>query len=284
MKNYIYAIAILSLFSGCAKEEVKAPVQEKAKVNLENMKLIKGGKFLMGTKEDSYGDKFLHTVEVSDFYIDITEVTNNDNFPMVNISYNEALSYCKKQGKTLPTEAQWEYAARGGMSSKLYPWGDEKNTALLNDRDSNLFKAKEVKSYMPNAYGLYEMSGNVREWVLDSYSKDFYRLSDSKNPINKEVTTMKVTRGGSFDYSNGYPATVAFRSFDNDEAKYDDLGFRCAYIGKEDIKAVTKTKVERKNQKKEKKQKSEKSMLKKTSSNISEAAKTKKDAESLFKW
>jgi hypothetical protein len=92
---------------------------------------------------------------------------------------------------------------------------------------------------------------------------------------------MKVTRGGSFDYSNGYPATVSFRSFDNKNSKFKDLGFRCVYMIK---KQNIKNEDQEKNQQKEKKKKSEKSMLKKTSENISDVANTKKDVESLFKW
>jgi len=272
MKKYIIPISLgFLIIHGCSQKECKPP--ELSKANLETMSFIVGGKFIMGDGHDKFGDKPLKGAYVSSFYLDKSEVTNAmykeyvgasqclkspryledpilgaDKFPVVNVSYKEAKNFCKFYGKRLPTEVEWEYAARGKLKNKKYPWGNSADSTLMNYRGSDKSWATQVKSYPPNKYGLYDMSGNVREWVKDTYSKDFYRCSKRSrvdkliysidkcrvNPVNKTQGQFKVNRGGSWHYTEGYPATVSFRSFDLSSSKYNDLGFRCANDGRQD--------------------------------------------------
>lgn len=277
--KYIFIVTIVVLFSACtSKELVKNP--EMLSLSNKTMSYIHGKEFIMGTYKDNFGDKPPREVLVDNFYIDKTEVTNgaykkyiketggkviqppyiNDpvlggkNLPVVGVTWIDARNFCKFYGKRLPTEAEWEFAARGGTNFQDYSWGNDENPAFMNFRDSNNSWAVDVASYPPNAYGLYDMSGNVREWVEDTYEKDFYKracevspwhfgsfrklLTDPVtnvyksncyyNPMNEAKSMYKVTRGGSWDYSEGYPATVSFRSFDKLDHEYKDLGFRCA--------------------------------------------------------
>lgn len=281
MNKKIYMILpFFILFYGCSTKEVcKSP--EVLDLSNETMSYIKGGEFLMGDYKDSFGDKLPREVYVNSFLIDRTEVTNGayraymeekgcgvqkpkyidhltlglDTLPVVGVNYNEAKSYCKFYNKTLPTEAQWEYAARGALEYKKYPWGDEEDANLMNARGSNNRWAVPVMSYPPNAYYLYDMTGNVREWVEDSYEKMFYKNACIKsplnmnlklsslanyglesiyksncyfNPVNRSESKFKVNRGGSWEYSDGFPATVSFRTFDEVSNRSRDLGFRCA--------------------------------------------------------
>lgn len=259
-----YIVLIVTLFSGCSTKKVDCQKELVFELNSETMSLIKGGSFLMGDYNDSFGDKPPIVVKVDSFYIDRTEVTNaeyrayteavecsrkpkfiddpilgEDSLPVVAVSHREAEGFCKYYGKRLPTEAEWEYAARGGLERKKFPWGNEESSDFMNFRDSKSSWSKPVKSYIQNDYYLYDMTGNVREWVADSYEKDFYLNSCSKlgvfsfachiNPVNENpLIKYRVNRGGSWRYSEGYPADVSSRTFDDKNYKGDDLGFRCA--------------------------------------------------------
>ncbi len=266
MKRVYLCVSLLLFLNGCGEmEQQKCKPPELVKANTETMSFIPGGKFIMGDKDDAFGDKPLHKVYVSSFYMDKTEVTNGmykqflkdnpcvkppkyledpelgaDELPVVGVSYKDAKKFCTFYGKRLPTEAEWEYAARGKLKDKKYPWGNKPDKTLMNYRGSNNPHAVAVKSYPPNRYGLYEMTGNVREWVEDTYDKNFYKQGDEddyiKNPVNKDRGRLKVNRGGSWHYTEGDPATVSFRSFDVLFAKYSDLGFRCASDGKVTLK------------------------------------------------
>ena len=277
--KYILTAFIIVFLSACSsKELVKNP--EMLSFSNKTMSYIYGKEFVMGTYKDFFGDKPPREVLVDNFYIDKTEVTNGayrqyieetggavtkppyiddlgwgiDTLPVVGVSHTDAKKFCKFYGKRLPTEAEWEFAARAGKNFQDYPWGNEENPDFMNFRDSNNSWSVDVASYPPNDFGLYDMAGNVREWVEDTYEKDFYiracvvspwhfrsfgeiftdpvtnvyKSNCSLNPLNKTKSIYKVNRGGSWEYSEGYPATVSFRSFDQLYLGYKDLGFRCA--------------------------------------------------------
>ena len=187
----------------------------------DGMVLIPAGEFEMGGDSNRQDAKPIHTVYVDAFYMDTHEVTlgeykrfqqetghralptwvarfcPTDAYPIVGVSWHDAMAYAKWAGKRLPTEAEWERAARGGLKGKKYPWGDDapdgtqcnfadinsdKNHAALNVDDGHYLNAP-VGSYTPNPYGLYDMAGNVWEWCLDAYEPNFYADSPHKNPI-----------------------------------------------------------------------------------------------------
>ncbi len=105
------------------------------------------------------------------------------NHPVELVSWYAVLAYAGWVGKRLPTEAEWEYAARGGLSGKAYPWGDVIDLGKAN-YGKNVGDTTAVGKYPSNGYGLYDMAGNVWEWCLDEYNKDFYFTSPRRNPIS----------------------------------------------------------------------------------------------------
>lgn len=195
-----------------------------------------------------------HAVRLDGFYIDAHEVTQKEfqrvmrenpsdykgsNLPVERVAWSEATAYCKKMGKRLPTEAEWEWAARGGKRS-VFPWGDGAESRKANFCDKQCDKRwKEnqfddgyrytapVGSFPANGYGVFDMAGNVYEWVADWYADDYYKKSPRKNPKGPETGNRKVIRGGSWmNYSTG------IRPSDRTEAKpaarLNFVGFRCA--------------------------------------------------------
>lgn len=192
----------------------------------DGMVLIPGGYFTMGS--DSGDESPKHKVWVAPFFMDKYEVTNrqysefvkatghpkppffNDtslnkpNQPVVGLSYYDALSYARWAGKRLPTEAEWEFAARGGLKEKEYPWGNELPFKKCNyapegekDRDGYAFSSP-VGVFRPNDYGLYDMAGNVWEWCQDFYDTLYYSKSPEKNPPGPDSGYTRVLRGGSW--------------------------------------------------------------------------------------
>lgn len=166
-----------------------------------------------------------------------------ENHPVTHVSYRDALAYCEWAGKRLPTEAEVEYAARGGLEGKRYVWGDE----LLPDGKHmcNIFQGKfpeynsaedgfigtaPVDAFEPNGYGLYNMAGNVWEWVFDWWSPDFHINGPRDNPIGPDSGDRRVNRGGSYlchdSYCNRY--RVAARTSNTPDSSTGNLGFRCA--------------------------------------------------------
>ena len=168
------------------------------------------------------------------------------NHPVTYVSWYAAMAYAEWAGKRLPTEAEWEYAARGGVAGKKYPSG--KNT--ISTREANYAKhvgdTTAVGRYAANGYGLYDMAGNVWEWCLDEYDPDFYFVSrDSRNPISGARTiqwildnftsiptnSSRVLRGGSW-YADAQFLRVAERFYFTPTVSHSHFGFRC-------VRAVT---------------------------------------------
>jgi formylglycine-generating enzyme required for sulfatase activity len=172
-----------------------------------------------------------------------SSIIDRMNHPVVHISWNDAMAYCKWAGKRLPSEAEWEYAARGGLEQKRYPWGDELTPngehqcniwqgvfPKLNTGEDGYKGTAPVTTYSPNGYGLYNMVGNVWEWCSDWFSMDCQQRGGWLNPQGPKLGTTKVTRGGSYlchyTYCNRY--RVAARSSNYPDSSAGNMGFRCA--------------------------------------------------------
>jgi len=182
-----------------------------------------------------------------------SNIEGKEDHPVVHISYFDAQAYCKWAGKRLPSEAEWEWAARGGLENQIYPWGNEPvnsgkvkaNTWQGNFPNKNTVRDKfyysaPVKSFAPNGYGLYDMAGNVWEWCSDLYNNQYYEtvnrpagVNNPKGPAksfdpDEPYAVKRTIRGGSFlchdSYCSGY--RVARRMKTTEDSGMEHLGFR----------------------------------------------------------
>ena len=207
------------------------------------MVYVAGGTFQMGSNSGDSDEKPVHTVTVSSFYMDKTEVTQAeyrkvmgknpsyfsgcDDCPVERVSWHDANEYAKKVGKRLPTEAEWEYAARGGNKSKGYKYAGSKSIGSVAWYSSNSgSKTHSVGQKQPNELGIYDMSGNVWEWCSDRYSDSYYRTSPKNDPQGPNSGSSRVLRGGSW-YNLVYFCRVAVRNWVFPDYWYDYSGFRC---------------------------------------------------------
>jgi sulfatase modifying factor 1 len=172
-----------------------------------------------------------------------SSIAERGNHPVVHTSWNDAQAYCAWSGLRLPTEAEWEYAARGGLVQKLYPWGDELHPSgihrcniwqgefpQVNTAEDGYAETCPTDAFPPNDYGLYSITGNTWEWCSDWFSKDFHLNGLQDNPRGPEQGEAKVMKGGSFlchkSYCNRY--RVAARSQNTPDSSASHMSFRCA--------------------------------------------------------
>ncbi len=223
------------------------------------MALIPAGKFTMGSENGESDEQPTHAVFLDAFYMDVYEVTNaryqacveagvcqapvltsskthSDyygnaqyaNYPLIYVEWQMANTYCAWRGARLPTEAEWEKAARGGLEGKDYPWGDGMDCSKANGENC-IGDTSEVGSYPANGYGLYDMAGNVWEWVADWYADDFYSNKEAifDNPLGAQSGQYRVLRGGSW-LDNWSSLRMAFRYGPYPGIWYIiHVGFRC---------------------------------------------------------
>ncbi|MBM3786760.1 MAG: hypothetical protein FJW30_20570 [Acidobacteria bacterium] len=230
------------------------------------MSLVPAGTFQMGraklTADDKTNmrphvlldDRPVHGVALDAFWMDTHETTHaqyrifvkatkrkppyhwtNGEMPaalsrvaIYNVDWHDAKAYCEHHGKRLPTEAEWERAARGGIEHADYPWGDKFDAKLA--RHNTEAGPGEPGKYPPNGFGLYDMAGNMIEWTADWYARDYYRDSPRANPRGPDTGAYRIVRGGAWSDPNKR-ITVFFRNWMRPNQKQPNLGIRCVKNG-----------------------------------------------------
>lgn len=242
------------LVAGNSSEAISIQDYDKEK-SPAGMVLIPGGTYGIG---QGWGKDHspVHRIRIDAFYLDMFEVTNMEYYdfcmetgrrlpifwemdefhcgldypdnPVVGVSWRDANAFAAWKGKRLPTEAEWEIAARGGLTGKKYPTGNTIDTTTANYSERGITRGTtHIGSYVPNDYGLYDMCGNVAEWVADWYAGDYYRTSPTENPQGPGKGKFRVIRGGGWHSGPGC-SQVHFRNALPQNWIDFNVGFRCA--------------------------------------------------------
>jgi sulfatase modifying factor 1 len=232
----------------------------------DEMILIPAGEFQMGSLDGAEGEKPVRSVYLDSYYIDTTPVTNaefeefviatgydttaerngekpemlwrtsathgREDHPVVSISWYDATEYAKWVGKRLPTEAEWEKAARGGLTGKKFPWGNQEPSNLTNwgrTQTANISvpPTSSVRAFPPNSYGIYDMAGNVWEWCEDWFVENAYEILPGANPRGPIDGDFKARRGASWNIREGFRLRCANRGAMPPERYWTNIGFRC---------------------------------------------------------
>jgi serine/threonine-protein kinase len=223
------------------------------------MVFVPAGEFDMGTADGGINEYPDHTVYLADFWIDQTEVTNSQyspcvraglcaphthiesstrpwyygnqafaDYPVIAVSWFDADAYCQWAGRRLPTEAEWEKAARG-VDGRVYPWGDAAPASARLNFNSNLGDTSAVSAYPGDAspYEALDLAGNVSEWVADLYLENYYASSPAENPAGPLFGSLRVRRGGSWADSVTV-VRASYRGSAAPDSLATTVGFRCA--------------------------------------------------------
>jgi formylglycine-generating enzyme required for sulfatase activity len=267
MQRMIRNIVFALLCCGCAVSAAVAQTASSESLQTpDGMVQVPAGKFWMGRTLTLWRDALdivprakldnqpANHIYLDAFYIDKYEVTNSDYARFLEaaggkppwpwpqgkfrpgdekqavnyVNWFEADAYCKWAGKRLPTEAEWEKAARGGLDRKPYPWGFKEDAPRGKAAAFGTGKAVAVGQYPPNGYGLYDVAGNVMEWTNDWYKVNYYPFMPKVNPKGPDDGLYRVVRGGGWADSVAEEVATFFRNFSDPELRASTIGFRCA--------------------------------------------------------
>jgi formylglycine-generating enzyme required for sulfatase activity len=264
VQKFFHVTILFILISALSHYQTEVHGKDLKSTNRDSaeMKIIPAGEFLMGSKpsEGRADEQPQRKVYLAAYAIDIHEVTNEQylhfihstgrkeppnpygdrllseetdvaSLPVVQVTWHDAVDYCRWAGKRLPTEAEWEKAARGGNGA-LFPWGSQSPRAKPINFKRNWKGTKTLWSVgshkeTSSPYGIHDMSGNVREWTQDWYAPDYYAYAPNRNPQGPRIGILKVIKGGSWHSFIG-DIRPAARGKGGFALKTDGIGFRCA--------------------------------------------------------